>query len=176
MLDTNSSWSANNNTQYNTNPDYIKLDLGSEMNVTGIVVQGKSDVKQIITSYNVSYSNDNSMWISVNDNNSNKMAFTIDPLFYINDSAYKYKNLFNNPVVARYIKIIPLTNYVWNSARVGVLTTIQVPTTTQYESYPTTMYTDPTSIYTDPTIPELNAVNKIPDLTQYSMLTIPTDA
>ena len=116
--------------------------------------------------------------------NSNKCLFNnSDGRFNVTDCVMEYNDqhwklidkITEDPTTTR----VSTATQVPTTTRVSTAT--QEPDTTQYESYPTTMYTNPESMYTNPTsmyidstIQELNAINKIPDSTQYSMLTIPT--
>ena len=127
IYQTDASWSY-----YGTiNPnfrDYIQLDLETPINVSGIVIQGRNDMQEIITSYNVSYLDNDETWVYINDNNDKPKIFTINPSAYLTNSRYKYNNIFSNSILARYIKIIPLSSFGWISARVGILTLEPEPT------------------------------------------------
>ena len=158
IYQTDSSWSY-----YGTvNPnfiDYIQLDLETPISVSGVVIQGRTDMQQIITSYNVSYLGDDDTWVYVNDNNGKTKKFTIDPSIYFTNVKHKYTNVFNNSIVTRYIKIIPLSSFGWISARVGVLTFVPEPT----------LFVETKLQYDEPTItmgeiPESNLLPIINDL------------
>jgi len=132
IYQTDSTWSYYGTVNPNFR-DYIQLDLETQINVSGVVIQGRklrsSEVaKQIITSYNVSYLGEDDKWLYVNDNSGIPNEFKIDPSLYFTNSNYKYISVFNNSIVARYIKIIPLSSYGFISGRFGILTKVPEPT------------------------------------------------
>jgi hypothetical protein len=158
VYQTDSTWSY-----YGTiNPsfrDYIQLDLETPINVSGIIIQGRTDMQQIITSYTVSYLGDDDTWIYVNDNNGKPNEFIISPSIYFTNVKHKYISVFNKSIVARYIKIIPLSSFGWSSARVGILTLVPEPT----------LFVETKLQYIEPTItmgeiPESNLLPIINDL------------
>lgn len=107
MLDSPQAWSA----QYNNTNQWMTLDLGSSVKVSSIITQGRQNYPQWVTTYYVKYSTNNSTWNDVDGNrvfNGNTNQTT------------KVENIFNTPVQARYIKIMPIAWYNHVSMRAGV--------------------------------------------------------
>jgi hypothetical protein len=131
MLDTRQGWSCSQEGLINAKEEYLQMDLEKSISIAGIVIQGRGiGDKQIITSYNVSYSNDSTNWLPLNNNTGTKITVPLEINKYEGDSQFKYYYVFPNQISARYIRIIPLTYSNHISVRAGVLTTNQ-PTTTQ---------------------------------------------
>ncbi|XP_072170635.1 lactadherin-like [Diadema setosum] len=105
-------------TPYRTDQDrWLKIDLGEEFIVTGVVTQGRSNVDQWATSMYISTSLDDTDW-----------DFTIDPLSrgrkvysgnYDRDS--HVTSLLPKPMRARYVRFHPITFRSYASMRVEVL-------------------------------------------------------
>ena len=161
MLDTNQGWSASDTK--NIDPiskiakldgqDWLQIELGnSPISVSGVVIQGRGDqYKQIITSYNISYSNENILWNLLKDSSNKIINITINVIDYIINGTNYFVYVFPNPINTKYIRIIPKSSYEFTSARAGILKLMPPPTTTQ----PTTTKPIPTTTYTPPipTIP-----------------------
>jgi hypothetical protein len=168
-------WWASNSSNTSDNSNWIQMDLGSSPPVvSGIVMQGRGDAQQFVTSYNVRYSNDDS-----NDDKFTTKDGTFvndditNPTIYTRDLNTKFGKIFTSPITARYIRIIPKSFHNWVSLRVGVLvlpttqtTTPYVPTTTPYVPT-TTPYVPTTTPYVPTTTPY------VPTTTQYKPTTTP---
>eukprot|EP00057_Strongylocentrotus_purpuratus_P015927 XP_011670401.1 PREDICTED: lactadherin-like [Strongylocentrotus purpuratus] len=84
---------------------WVKIDLGRTSNVTGVIVQGRFELAQWITSVKVSYSLDNVTW-----------TYALEPqcgeqrIYAANyDNTTPETILFPRPITARYVRIHPLT-------------------------------------------------------------------
>jgi hypothetical protein len=149
MLDSPQGWSTKDN--LNITSKWLIIDLGLNMNVAGVITQGRgsgigstlnsplnSFVNQSVTSYNVLYSQNNIDWLDV-DNKKIFIANTNEnpAVFYTaSQQNTKIGNLFTRPISARYIMIIPQSYYNHITMRVGLLTipntiTTIIPITTK---------------------------------------------
>ncbi|CAH1802614.1 unnamed protein product [Owenia fusiformis] len=93
---------------------WIQADLGSLMQVNGVVTQGRADYNQWVTSYKVYYSTDGSSFeLIAKDGNQ---------IFDGNsDRTSQVTRLFDQPLQARYIRIQPTAFYDRPSMRFDVL-------------------------------------------------------
>ena len=144
MLDTAEGWHAFVNDSIRNNSPYkewLQLDLGSVMTVSGVVTQSRglglprsgNYSNQMVSKYTVKYSIDippnpitptwyPSTWIPVDNNN----IFNGNILDNIKNNTNsnpnkKEKNVFNTPVSARYIRIYPQEYFNHISMRAGLL-------------------------------------------------------
>lgn len=78
--------------------------------MAGIVTKGRADAAQRVTNYRVEYSLDGLSWMSLSAN------------FVGNTDQNTVKqNLFSEPIMARYIKIIPTAFYSQNTMRADLI-------------------------------------------------------
>ncbi|XP_071501547.1 lactadherin-like [Diadema antillarum] len=96
---------------------WLKIDLGEEYIVTGVVTQGRSNAEQWATSMYISTSLDDTDWV-----------FTTDPLSHgpkvypaNYDRNSHVTSLLPKPVRARYVRFHPITSMNFPSMRVEVL-------------------------------------------------------
>jgi len=92
--------------------EYMELEIGEEVSVSGIITQGRSNVGQWVTAYKVQVSKDRKTWKDVECGR----TFTAN-----SDMFSKVTNMFDNPVLATYVRILPQTWYGWMSMRAGLL-------------------------------------------------------
>lgn len=128
MLDTPQGWTAATNNI--TGDEYIILDLGTVFNVAGVVTQGRgpglsgATIKlQSVKEYTVFYSSDGTTWTSVD--NGFTFSGNIESNYFQRIQNKKIGNLFQTPVLARYIKVIPKAFIDRISMRVGILTLLK---------------------------------------------------
>lgn len=106
-IDSGQGWSAGT---ANSGTDYLQYDLKSPRWVQGIVSQGRANAAQWVTSAKVDVSLDNINWVPAATN------FTMN-----SDQTTKDYNNFANVMYARYVRVTPLTSYVYATMRLGVL-------------------------------------------------------
>jgi hypothetical protein len=107
-LDSPQAWSTKNNTV----GEWYQIDKGKIANISGVVIQGRADNDQRVTTFRVKYRGSSETWNSVDG----------DAIFTGNtDRDTKVEVQFASPVNARYIRIYPET---WNghmSLRAGII-------------------------------------------------------
>ena len=142
MLDTLQGWTAPKN---ETSKKWLQIDLGTLMNVAGVITQGKGPGTQIlngpnnpfggqsVTEYKVIYSTDSITWYDVDNGKAFPGNTNENPAVYSSaeQNNTKIGNLFLNPISAQYIQIIPQKFYNFISMRAGILTIDTMPTTTK---------------------------------------------
>ncbi len=106
-IDSGQGWSAGT---ANRGTDYLQYDLKSPRWVQGIVSQGRANAAQWVTSAKVDVSLDNTNWVPAATN------FTMN-----SDQTTKVYNNFANVMYARYVRVTPLTSYVYATMRLGIL-------------------------------------------------------
>ncbi len=106
-IDSGQGWSAGT---ANSGTDYLQYDLKSPRWVQGIVSQGRANAAQWVTSAKVDVSLDNINWVPAATN------FTMN-----SDQTTKVYNNFANVMYARYVRVTPLTSYVYATMRLGIL-------------------------------------------------------
>jgi hypothetical protein len=107
-INARSAWCA---AQFKKN-EWLQLDTGSVQNIQGIVTQGRRNADQWVTTYRVMVSDDDKEWRHVEcgrifDGNT--------------DRETRVRNLFNQPVKARYVRILAETWNGWISMRAAVI-------------------------------------------------------
>jgi hypothetical protein len=116
MLDSAQAWSsAHGGDAYYGENTWIKIDLKYPRLVRGLVTQGNAVEGWWVKSYYVKYSVDNHFWSDAADTNGSTEHLGNT------DQNTKVESVFNAPILARYIRIIPFTTNVHSSMRVGVL-------------------------------------------------------
>ncbi|KAI8516619.1 hypothetical protein Bbelb_052000 [Branchiostoma belcheri] len=97
---------------------WLQVDLGRIKSVSGTVIQGrrKDDRSQWVTSYKVQHSTSGTDWITYAGNDGVEMVFPGNT-----DKDTPVTNLLENPVVARYVRFLPMSWSVWISMRVEIL-------------------------------------------------------
>jgi len=107
-LESGSAWCAGKNLI----GEWYGMDLDVQYHVAGILIQGRGDHTQYVTSFKVMFSEDNSKWHFVDGGK----------VFAGNTDRWKKLDVkFNTPVFARYIRIYPQTWVEHMSLRAGVL-------------------------------------------------------
>eukprot|EP00057_Strongylocentrotus_purpuratus_P026957 XP_011681431.1 PREDICTED: lactadherin-like [Strongylocentrotus purpuratus] len=103
----NAAWLARNDDV----DKWVKIDLGKTCTVTGVIVQGRYETAQWITSVKVSYSLDDVTW-----------TYALEPqcgeqrIYAANyDNTTPETILFPRPITAQYVRIHPLT-WKWHQA------------------------------------------------------------
>lgn len=106
-IDSSQGWSAGS---ANNGTDYLQYDLKSPRWVQGIVTQGRANSAQWVTSAKVETSTDNVNW-----------AIAASSLTLNTDSNTKKYTNFPNVMLARYVRLTPITVYNHASMRMGIL-------------------------------------------------------
>jgi len=107
MLDSKSSWCP-----WPYENSWIKLDLGEEMDIKGIIIQGRKDFNSFLKTYEVEYSTNDNYYIDT------KKTYKGAEPHYGEKRFYDYVPF---PFKARYIKIYPKTWKTYLGIRVGIL-------------------------------------------------------
>ncbi|RVE74316.1 hypothetical protein OJAV_G00020990 [Oryzias javanicus] len=90
--------------KFQDNSQWLEIDLKEVMVVSGILTQGRCDAEEWITKYSVQYRSDDKLnWIYYKDQTGNNRVF-----FGNSDRSASVQNLLRPPIVARYIRILPL--------------------------------------------------------------------
>jgi len=90
---------------------YVTMDVGEEKMISGLITQGRADMNQFVTEFKVAYSSDNASFKYVRN-----ASFAGNA-----DRSTKVVNYFVRPILARYIRILPLKYYNHMSLRCEVL-------------------------------------------------------
>uniref|UniRef100_A0A665W0C8 Retinoschisin 1 n=1 Tax=Echeneis naucrates TaxID=173247 RepID=A0A665W0C8_ECHNA len=94
------AWLSKFNDQY----QWIQIDLKEEGVVSGILTQGRCDADEWITKYSVQYRTVETLnWIYYKDQTGNNRVF-----YGNSDRSSTVQNLLRPPIVARYIRLLPL--------------------------------------------------------------------
>jgi hypothetical protein len=107
MLDSISSWCP-----WPYENSWIKLDLGKEMEIKGIIIQGRKNFYSFLKTYTVEYSSNDKDYIDT------KKTYKGTESNYGEKRFYDYVP---SPFKARYIKIYPKTWEPYLAVRVGIL-------------------------------------------------------
>ncbi|KAF6732648.1 Retinoschisin [Oryzias melastigma] len=90
--------------KFQDNSQWLQIDLKEVMVVSGILTQGRCDAEEWVTKYSVQYRADDKLnWIYYKDQTGNNRVF-----FGNSDRSASVQNLLRPPIVARYIRILPL--------------------------------------------------------------------
>ncbi|XP_056269650.1 retinoschisin 1a [Pseudoliparis swirei] len=90
--------------KFQDSAQWLQIDLREVMVVSGILTQGRCDAEEWITKYSVQYRTDKTLgWIFYKDQTGNNRVF-----YGNSDRASSVQNLLRPPIVARYIRILPL--------------------------------------------------------------------
>ncbi|XP_010884762.1 retinoschisin 1a [Esox lucius] len=90
--------------KFQDNSQWLQIDLKEVMVVSGILTQGRCDADEWITKYSVQYRADNNLnWIYYKDQTGNNRVF-----YGNSDRSSSVQNLLRPPIVARYVRILPL--------------------------------------------------------------------
>tara|TARA_B110000971_G_scaffold87828_1_gene90236 strand:+ start:643 stop:1905 length:1263 start_codon:yes stop_codon:yes gene_type:complete len=116
MINSIQAWSAA--TEFpDPGKEYIQIELPTAKLVTGVVTQGRNNTNQFVTSLTVKTSIDNDKWYSVDSDK----HFTANT-GWVEDGTPQLKTIpFEQPVLAKYVKIYPWDWIKWMSMRAGVL-------------------------------------------------------
>ncbi|KAL7638819.1 UNVERIFIED_CONTAM: hypothetical protein RMT77_010353 [Armadillidium vulgare] len=99
LLDGDFAWTPSVNNMY----QYLDLDFKDYYSFTSIKTQGKGDSNEFVTKFNILYSDDGESWRNVQDSNGISQAFEGNI-----DGNRKKENIFTTPIIARYLRILPL--------------------------------------------------------------------
>ena len=93
---------------------WLKMDLLATLTVSALLVQGRRDSTEFVSAFRVysSMSGVSKSWVAVDGG----------AIFYV-DTGAKTTVAFGAPVVARYLRVVPVAWAVWISMRVGVAVT-----------------------------------------------------
>uniref|UniRef100_A0A3B5MTZ7 F5/8 type C domain-containing protein n=1 Tax=Xiphophorus couchianus TaxID=32473 RepID=A0A3B5MTZ7_9TELE len=90
--------------KFQDNSQWLQIDLKEVMVVSGILSQGRCDADEWVTKYSVQYRTDEKLnWIYYKDQTGNNRVF-----YGNSDRSSSVQNLLRPPIVARYIRILPL--------------------------------------------------------------------
>ncbi|XP_077569129.1 retinoschisin 1a [Stigmatopora nigra] len=90
--------------KYQDNTQWLQIDLRDVTVVSGILTQGRCDADEWVTKYSVQYRTDEKLnWIYYKDQTGNNRVF-----YGNSDRSSSVQNLLRPPIVARYIRILPL--------------------------------------------------------------------
>ncbi|XP_053178559.1 retinoschisin-like [Scomber japonicus] len=90
--------------KFNDQFQWIQIDLKSVGVVSGILTQGRCDADEWITKYSIQYrSVENLNWVYYKDQTGNNRVF-----YGNSDRSSTVQNLLRPPIVARYIRLLPL--------------------------------------------------------------------
>jgi len=93
--------------------EWIQVDLLRDMRIAAIATQGKASIGEHVTSYSVQYKTDaGSAFVDVRDEQGNVKVFIGNE----HDTG-TVKRTFDEPFVARYFRVLPLTWYSWPTLR-----------------------------------------------------------
>ncbi|CAG5858457.1 retinoschisin 1a [Menidia menidia] len=90
--------------KFQDSSQWLQVDLRNSMVVSGILTQGRCDAEEWVTKYSVQYRSDEKLnWIYYKDQTGNNRVF-----YGNSDRSSSVQNLLRPPIVARYIRILPL--------------------------------------------------------------------
>ncbi|KAM8877033.1 retinoschisin 1a [Synchiropus picturatus] len=90
--------------KFQDNNQWLQVDLKEAMVISGILTQGRCDADEWLTKYSVQYRTDEKFnWIYYKDQTGNNKVF-----YGNSDRSSSVQNLLRPPIVARYIRILPL--------------------------------------------------------------------
>ncbi|XP_067085557.1 retinoschisin-like [Osmerus mordax] len=88
----------------NDNSQWIQIDLREVGVVSGIITQGRCDADEWVTKYSVQYRTvENLNWIYYKDQTGNNRVF-----YGNSDRSSSVQNLLRPPIIARYVRLLPL--------------------------------------------------------------------
>lgn len=111
-IDSGQGWSAGT---ANSGTDFLQYDLKSPRWVQGIISQGRANAAQWVTTAKVDVSLDNVNWVPVSSS-TGSLTFTMN-----SDQTTKIYNNFSNVMFARYVRVTPLSSYVYSTMRLGII-------------------------------------------------------
>uniref|UniRef100_A0A0X3P242 Lactadherin n=1 Tax=Schistocephalus solidus TaxID=70667 RepID=A0A0X3P242_SCHSO len=92
--------------KYKSSTEWLQVDLGIRATITGILLQGRGDGREWVSSFTISFSNDGNFWTAILDQYGNVQVFDG------NTESFQVKHAYlDYPVVARYVRIHP---FAWN--------------------------------------------------------------
>ncbi|KAF7669311.1 hypothetical protein LDENG_00212520 [Lucifuga dentata] len=90
--------------KFQDNSQWLQIDLKEAMVISGILTQGRCDSDEWITKYSIQYRSDEKLnWIYYKDQTGNNRVF-----YGNSDRSSSVQNLLRPPIVARYIRVLPL--------------------------------------------------------------------
>uniref|UniRef100_A0A8D0EMI3 F5/8 type C domain-containing protein n=1 Tax=Strix occidentalis caurina TaxID=311401 RepID=A0A8D0EMI3_STROC len=124
-----SSWTANKArlngqgfgcawlSKYQDNGQWLQIDLKEVKVISGILTQGRCDADEWMTKYSMQYRTDENLnWVYYKDQTGNNRVF-----YGNSDRSSSVQNLLRPPIVARYIRLIPLGWHVRIAIRMELL-------------------------------------------------------
>ncbi|XP_057275666.1 retinoschisin isoform X1 [Pezoporus wallicus] len=124
-----SSWTANKArlngqgfgcawlSKYQDNSQWLQIDLKEVKVISGILTQGRCDADEWMTKYSMQYRTDENLnWVYYKDQTGNNRVF-----YGNSDRSSSVQNLLRPPIVARYIRLIPLGWHVRIAIRMELL-------------------------------------------------------
>ncbi|ODN04432.1 Lactadherin, partial [Orchesella cincta] len=102
-VDSHRAWCS----RHNNGHQWLQFDVGPPSTVTGVLTRGRGDTgrRHWVTSYTMSYSNDSTLWYYYKESN-----HLTPKLFGGNmDKSTERRHYFNNPFVARFVRLHPTT-------------------------------------------------------------------
>ncbi|XP_028999456.1 retinoschisin 1a [Betta splendens] len=103
--------------KFQDNSQWLQIDLREVMVVSGILTQGRCDADEWVTKYSVQYRTDENLnWIYYKDQTGNNRVF-----YGNSDRSSSVQNLLRPPIVARFIRILPLGWHTRIALRVELL-------------------------------------------------------
>ncbi|NXS25454.1 XLRS1 protein, partial [Mystacornis crossleyi] len=124
-----SSWTANKArlngqgfgcawlSKYQDTAQWLQIDLKEVKVISGILTQGRCDADEWMTKYSVQYRTDENLnWVYYKDQTGNNRVF-----YGNSDRSSSVQNLLRPPIVARYIRLIPLGWHVRIAIRMELL-------------------------------------------------------
>ncbi|XP_061830622.1 retinoschisin 1a isoform X1 [Nerophis lumbriciformis] len=90
--------------KFQDNNQWLQVDLMEVKVVSGLLTQGRCDADEWVTKYSVQYRSDHTLnWIFYKDQTGNNRVF-----YGNSDRSSSVQNLLRPPIVARYLRILPL--------------------------------------------------------------------
>ncbi|CAK1545090.1 unnamed protein product [Leptosia nina] len=161
--------SAQSAGSWNPSPEdkdhYIQVELPEKTPVYGVVMQGNPLFDQYVTSYEVMYGDDGTVFSYVDTTSGQPQVFR-GPV----DHTTPLKQMFEKPIEAKFVRIHPLTWHEEVAIRLELIgceeftTTVSTPSTPTTPTTPTTTVTDTTpstSTQTTPTVRALECVDPL---------------
>ncbi|CAF0722018.1 unnamed protein product [Didymodactylos carnosus] len=96
--------------------EWLQIDLGISAKISGVLIQGRANKEEYVTSFMISYSTDAFRWQYIVDRYGNQKVFAGNT-----DSYSVRHNYFDEPIVARFIKFHTIQWYKHPSLRVDII-------------------------------------------------------
>lgn len=90
--------------KFQDNSQWLQIDLREVAVVSGVLTQGRCDAEEWVTKFSIQYRSDESLnWIYYKDQTGNNRVF-----YGNSDRSSSVQNLLRPPIIARFIRILPL--------------------------------------------------------------------